>query len=266
MPYEEDRNLKSAQQQKTTTMLWLCNVLYLVLLYYVPFLAVSIFLVYAKKSRNLRSKDWFRKRLNILVIFRQILLFLLPLMFSLILDLILGTSFTIEQLPTLVALGLSITVFWVVELPLLTKVDIFVTFGVDDGNAIAEEDYVDKVVLDPEKENIVNTRVQNLGFTTLKNVAVEIYFGDGFEVVPSDDPKYTRLDFPRKFSRQKTHCGVVFAPSDNFQTIPPQEVFVFQNIVRTPKNMQKGMVTVYVFSENSWGMKEIKAPIEIKKK
>jgi hypothetical protein len=178
----------------------------------------------------------------------------------------------LKQFPALIALGLSIIIFWIVELPLLTKADISVTFGVDDGNAIAEEDYVSKIVLDPEKENIVNTRVQNLGFSTLKNAVVEIYFGDtGLDVVPCDDPRYSRLDFPKKFSIQKTHCGILFTPKHNFQTIPPQEVLVFQTIVRVLKNIQKGEVKIgkaeiQFSSENSWGIKKVKAPIEIGKK
>lgn len=186
-------------------------------------------------------------------------------MSSSIVDLVLGTSFTTAQLATLVALGLSITVFWIVELPLLTKAKIFITFGVDDGNAIDEKDYIDKIVLNPEKKNVINTRVQNLGSSTLKNATIAIYFGEGFEVVPCKDPKYTHLDFPKKFSIQKHKGGVVFSPNDNFQTISPLMTFVFQTIVRAPKNMQSGKVTIYFSSENSWGAKEITADIEIRK-
>jgi len=201
------------------------------------------------------------------VLFRQILVFLFPsiVAIALVEAQVLPIS-ALNQFPTLIALGLSIIIFWVVELPLLMKADIIVTFGVDDGNDIAEAGYINKIVLDVEKENIVNIRVHNLGFSTLKNAMIEIYFGDGFEVVPWDYKRYKRLDFNKKFSIQKTHCGVVFTPNDNFQTIPPQEILVFQTIMRKPKNMQKGEVTIQFSSENSWGLKKTKAPIEFVKK
>jgi len=85
--------------------------------------------------------------LNLLVLIRQTLLFLFPLWVAI---LAIGPNLALNQLPTLVALGLSIIVFWVVELPLLMQADIFVTFGVDDGNYIAEADCIDKIVLDAD--------------------------------------------------------------------------------------------------------------------
>jgi hypothetical protein len=105
-----------------------------------------------------------------------------------------------------------------------------------------------------------------LGFSTLKNALVVIYFGDGFDVLPSDDPEYKRLDFPRRFSIQKTNCGIKFTPNENFQTVPPQEVLVFQIKIRKSQKIQRREITIQFSSETSWGIKEIKAPIEITKK
>jgi hypothetical protein len=220
-----------------------------------------VILLLPQTRHALREEPWYKNNLNFFLLIRQILLFLFPLWAATV---TVGATWVSNQLLTLVALGLSIIIFWIVELPLLMKADILVTFGVDDGNAIAEDDYVSKIRLDPEKENIVNTRVQNLGFTTLKNALVEIYFGDtGLEVVPCDDPRYVGLDFPKRFSIQKTHCGILFTPKDNFQTIPPQEVMIFQTILRKPINTQKGEVIIQFSSESSWGLREIKALIEI---
>jgi hypothetical protein len=100
----------------------------------------------------------------------------------------------------------------------------------------------------------------------LKSALIEIYFGDGFEVVPCGDERYKGLDFFKSFSIQKTHCGVVFTPKDNFQTIPPQEMLIFQTVLRKPKNMQTSEVIIQFSSENSWGMRKVKVPIRVVKR
>lgn len=234
-------------------MAWPSWLLSLILSVYIALLFATVSLLSPWVRRLLRNERWYEDNLHIAVIFRQILLFLAPLAFS---TALLGIDFSSKQLLTLFVLGLSITVFWVVQLPMLTKANILVTFGVD------EREYAPKIVFN-EGEHLVNTRIHNLGFSTLKNSTVEIYFGDGFEVVPCSDPRYAGLDFAKRFTIQKVHSGILFAPNDNFQTLPPQEVFIFPCIIQVLKAKQKGRVTIQFFSENSWGMTVIKAPIEI---
>lgn len=240
--------------------------LVLILATYFEILGAFTYLLSSKTRRIFRKNRYYANHLNFFLLIRQILFFLFPLSLASAIALFTyDMNWVFGQFPTLIALGLSIIIFWIVELPLLTKADIFVDFGVDDGNAIPEDAYIDRILLDPEKDNIVNTRIQNLGFSTLKNALVVIYLGDGVDVVPCDDPEYNRLDFPKRFTIQKTHCGIKFTPKENFQTVPPQEVLVFQTKIRKPKNLQKGEVTIQFSSENSWGLREIKAPIEIVK-
>ena len=234
---------------------------------------LTFFAISNSRTRRYLRKQWwykvwfeqlFEKHLNKLVIFRQILLFLSPLCLGIpILVFATGASLVLNQLAALVALGLSLVIFWVVEVPLLTKADIIVTFGVDDGNYIPEDKYFDRLLLVAEKENIVNTRIHNKGFSTLKNGRIEIYFGDGFEVLPFEHPRYRNLDFPKKFSIMKANCGVIFSPMDNFQTLAPQEVFTFQTIVRPSRKIERDKVSVHFASENSWGVKEIISPMDV---
>ena len=232
----------------------------IILAAYIVMLISFIVLLWSKIRHAFRKKPWYRNQLNVFLLIRQILLFLFPLW---IVTVTIGATSALNQFPALIALGLSIIIFWIVELPLLTKADILVTFGVDDGNDIPEEEYSDKLILVAEKDNIVNTRIHNMGFSTLKNARIEIYFGDGFEVVPSEDARYCNLDFPKKFSVMKTNCGVIFSPMDSFQTLPPQEVFIFQTIVHPPRKLLRETVIVHFASENSWGLREIEAPIEM---
>jgi len=231
--------------------------------YIILFVSFTV-LLSSKIRRYFRKKPWYKYQLNIFLLIRQILFFLLPLWIATVIaTATIGATSALNQLPALIALGLSIIVFWVVELPLLMKADILVTFGVDDGNAIPERKYSDKLVLVAEEDNIVNTRIHNMGFSTLKNARIEIYFGDGFEVVPFADARYRNLDFTKKFSVMKTNCGVIFSPMDSFQTLPPQEVFIFQTIVHPPRKLLRETVIVHFASENSWGLREIEAPIEM---
>jgi hypothetical protein len=135
--------------------------LYALEIVYFPLILIFTTLLLPRTRRSLRKSQWYENKLNLLVLIRQILLFLFPLSIATVIS----PVWSLNQLPTLVALGLSIIVFWVVELPLLTKANILITFGVDDGNAIREEDYRNEIVLDVDRENVVNTRVHNLGFS-----------------------------------------------------------------------------------------------------
>jgi len=154
------------------------------------FITFSFFfgLLLPQVRRALRKEPWYDKSLNYFLLTRQILFFLFPLWAAAI---IVGLNGVLNQLLTLVALGLSITIFWVIEFPLLMKPDILVTFGVDEGNAqgdaIPEGKFIEKLVLSSEKDNIVNTRIRNMGFSTLKNSRIAIYFGDGFEAASHED-------------------------------------------------------------------------------
>lgn len=231
--------------------------------YITMFISFTVLLC-PKVRHDFRNKPRYKNHLNIFLLIRQVLFFLFPLWIATVIATVtVGATSALNQLPALIALGLSIIIFWIVELPLLTKADILVTFGVDDGNYIPEEEYSDRLMLVAEKDSIVNTRIHNMGFSTLKNARIEIYFGNGFEVVPSEDTRYCNLDFPKKFSIMKNNCGVIFSPMDSFQTIPPQEVFIFQTIVRPPRRLERKTIIVHFASENSWGLREIKAPIEI---
>jgi hypothetical protein len=105
-----------------------------------------------------------------------------------------------------------------------------------------------------------------LGFTTLKNAVFLIYFGEGFEIVPYDDARYVQLDFSKHFSVQKGNCGVAFMPThNNYQSLPPQEWFLFPVIIKSPKSQVRPNVEIQVYSENSWGLTKYQALIHITK-
>lgn len=203
---------------------------------------------YKKKVARL-----YEKYLHFLVIIRQVLLFLIPIGILSITDF----SIASEYSPSLILLGLSFVVFVSIQLPLLMKAHILVTFVIDD------KVYNSTISFKSGKETLVEARVYNLGFSTYKNFTVIFYFGRDFKIVPYDDQKYHDLDFKKKFGIQKIHGGAFFSPKDNSLTIPPQEVFIFPIYVKVPKKEKEGKIHIEFFSESSWGMTMIYKQVNV---
>jgi hypothetical protein len=209
-----------------------------------------------KSERVLRAANNYEQNVHLLVIGRQILLFFLPFCVAL---LIFGVDTTKQQLTSLFVLGLSIEVFWVAYLPVLTRARLYIDFGVDE-----LKDMKPEMTLNADSEYTIYTRIYNLGFSTLKNAVVLIYFGSGFGVVPFDDARYKQLDFSKFFSVQKVDYGVAFTPThDNYQNLPPQEWFLFPLIIKTPKSPVSRNAEIQVYSENSWGLSKYPFLIQI---
>lgn len=242
-------------------MMWLYMLMIYFIGVYFAFLIILIFLLSPKTRRKLKDKNDYESNLHSFVLFRQILLFLLPLMLSIA---IFGVSFTYDQLLPLIVLGLSINVFWVIQLPLLTKAQLAIDFSVDQIN-----DFDSGITLTPKTKQTIYTRIYNLGFSTLKNATVLIYFGDQFEkskcrIIPSDTEEYNKKEFKKCFRIQKAHAGVSFTPTENFLTMPPQEWFIFPVIVEISECELDSKVVVQFYSENSWGVTQYRAPIKTK--
>ena len=222
---------------------------------YFIFLWQSIYFLLPPIRNALRTERRYEKNLHYIVIMRQILLFFAPTaVFASI-----SIQTTLEQLTALFALGLSIDVFWVAVFPQLTKAQLFIDFRVDNSG-----DFKPKIVLDANTEHLVETRIYNLGFSTLKSAMVLVYFGNSFEILPFSDHRYTELDFKKEFTIQKENQGVLFVPSKNYQTIPPQEWFLFPVIIKSPNAKQNRQVTFQLASENSWGLTEQHFTVQIK--
>jgi hypothetical protein len=198
----------------------------------------------------------YEKHLHLLVILRQVLLFLAPIGFFSVIDF----SIVLEYFLGLVLLGLSLVVFVSIQLPLLMKAHVLATFKIGD------DVYNSTILFESGKETLVEARIYNLGYITYKNFAVVFYFGPDFEIVPYDNEKYCDLDFEKKFGVQKKHGGAFFSPKDISLTIPPQEVFIFPIYVKVPKEKKQGRVHIEFYSENSWGMTNIFKPLIVNKK
>lgn len=227
--------------------------------FYFILILILAFILSPKRRRYLKRKSGYEDNLHILVISRQILLFFLPLMLSIT---FLGVPFTLEQLLPLLVLGLSINIFWIIQLPLLTKAHLLIDFGVDQIN-----DFDSNITLTPKTKHVIYIRIYNLGFSTLKNGTVLVYFGDQFEkskcyIIPSNNEEYDKLEFKKCFSIQKAHAGVSFSPKENFLTMPPQEWFVFPVIVEISDCELDSKVEVQFYSENSWGVTKYHALIK----
>ena len=199
---------------------------------------------------------FYEKHLHFLVIARQMLLFFAPTASSIVL---LGYDKTSEFFASLVLLGLSLIVFASIQLPLLMKAHLLVTFEVDD------KVYDSTVAFFAGKETYMAARVYNLGYSTYKNSTLIFYFGKDFEIIPLNDPKYADLDFKKKFDVQKRHGGAVFTSKDNFLTIPPQEVFIFPMRIRVPKEeTEDHLIEILFHSESTWGMNRIWKKLTLK--
>ena len=187
------------------------------ILYFVVLLQVIYFL--SPQTRRIQRVDpKYESNLHYVIICRQIMLFLSPFF---IVYYFWRQSLALEFFVGLIALGLTINIFWVVQVPQLTKANLYIDFSVDCINK-----FKPKLWLKPDTEYTIYTRVYNLGFHTLKNALVLKYFKKGFEVIP-DGEKYEDVDFHKEFSVQKCNYGASFPPNKNYQTIPPQEWFIF---------------------------------------
>lgn len=223
---------------------------------YFAFLGTSIGLLLPPVRNAARSRRLYEKNLHFVVIMRQILLFFAPTAFSVV---IFDAPTVAQQLTALFALGLSIVVFWAAVFPQLTKAQFFVDFRVDNVG-----EFKPQIVLSAKTEHLIVTRIYNMGFGTLKNAMVLLYFGHDFEIVPFKDSKYRELDFEKEFTIQKENCGALFTPKTNYQTIPPQEWFLFPVIVKAPNASQSCQITLQFASENSWGLTERHIAVQIK--
>lgn len=193
--------------------------------------------------------------LHSFVIVRQILLFLFPTAILMALSALLATK--LEHLFSSFILGLSILIFVSMQLPLLMKAHVLVTFQIEPGRGGSEID------VESGKTTRIELGIRNLGYGTYKNSTVIFYLGSDFEIVPYDNSLYKDLDFKKKISIQKRHGGVLFNPKDKFLSIPPQEIFVFPVWVKVPNKKAEREATIYFFSENTWGMVVIKRQVRI---
>lgn len=221
---------------------------------YFNFLILLLIILSSKARLWLKNDARYEDNLHILVLFRQILVFIFPVMLCWV---IFGNEFVISQLTSLFVLGLSINVFWLIQLPLMTKAKLYIDFSVDD-----IKDFKKTINLKTDTEHVIYTRIYNLGFHTLKNALILIYFKEGFEIVPYNDPKYDDLDFKKIFTVQKCNYGAAFSPHQNFQTLPPKEWFLFPLIVKTPKRNLDREIEIQLHSENSWGLTKYPAKVE----
>ena len=146
-------------------------------------------------------------------------------------------------------------------MPLLTKAHFEIDFRVDNA-----KDFSPKLTIEANTEQIIQTRIYNLGFSTLKNASIVIYFGKKFEILPFSDAKYIDIDFKKEFTVQKESGGAIFRPNKNFQTILPQMWLTFPVVVKVPNFEAPSKVIILVSSENSWGLTRYMAPLIITKK
>ena len=214
-----------------------------------------------------KANGFFEEKLHMFFWVRQILFLFFPLILSLV---ILGFFKSGEQLLSilsdhflsLIVLGLSVNVFWIIQLPLVSKANLVVDFSVDKIGDFDE----DEITLTTDTKHVVYTRIYNAGYSNLKNCVILLYFQKGVEIIPSDESEYENYDFVKKFSVQKGQCGVLFDPLKNFQTIPPQEWFLFPVILRTQKSELEQYITLLFNSESSWGQTKHEAKMKINKK
>ena len=206
---------------------------------------------YRKKEYNKR-KSRFEEKIHTFFWVRQLLFLFFPLMLSI---LVLGFFKSGEQLLailsdhllSMIVLGLSVNVFWIIQLPLVTKANLVIDFSVDKIGDFNEN----KITLTADSKHVVYTRIYNAGYSILKNCVILIYFEKNVEIIPSAHPTYDQYDFVKQFNIQKGQCGVLFDPLKNFQTVPPQEWFVFPVVLKTSKNEDEQDITVLFNSESS---------------
>jgi len=190
----------------------------------------------------------YETQLHNLVLTRQVLSFLLPTAFLVVL--LPPASLEPEHFLGSFVFGLSILIFMSMQLPSLMKAQLHIAFRIDGK-------YARTIKLESGRTHKVECEILNLGFHTYKNFTIKFYYGKKFKIVPSDYRGYKDLDFKKQFSIQKRLGGVMFTPKDNFLTIPPQEVYIFPMYVTAPKEKGEYKLKILFNAENTWGMNEI---------
>ena len=104
---------------------------------YFAIFGASFILLFPLVRRFLSDNKKYERNLHYIVITRQVCIFLMPLMFALA---FIGSSFAFGQLTPLILLGLSINVFWFLQMPQLTLAHIEVDYSVDTLNCFNKRD------------------------------------------------------------------------------------------------------------------------------
>jgi hypothetical protein len=250
---------------------WIFPDFFLVILLFI-WLLFFFFLSRPIRKRLIEISSKYEKYLHIIVISRLALLFFTPIMFWLA---VFGFASTVNQLLSLVVIGGSIVAFWIVELPLLLRASIDVTFAtqisreINLNNEICRKKFLSEPTFEPAKAQFVVVRVFNLGFHTYENFTVTVYFGKDFEIISANDDKhgsrYDEMDFQKPFALQRAYGGVRFTPSDeNWMSIPPQGAYLFPILIIPPRDAPNdAMITTEFPSDNCWGITRIRNPYKI---
>jgi hypothetical protein len=224
----------------------------------------------------------YQKFLGSVYIVRFLLLLLLPLAIGIVIAPFSGfISINQDLIINALVVGLTLVTFSVVELPSLTKPHVFMSIIEDcanypncqlrkngkDSKCKFQEDInckvrENKAFLKIGQPKILNFRLQNLGFHSLKNCVICISFPREVVQIQAISKKI-QLDFFKNYEIQKRNNAVKISPQDNFMSISPADCFVIPvkvALIRLPKKNET--ISVEISSETTWSTNFFELPIQ----
>ena len=180
---------------------------------------------------------WYEDNLHKLYLTRLALTFLLPIA----LGILLFSNTNQDFLLNLLLIGIALLTFSFIELPVLTKANLFLS-QIEDCigqlNCIykegisckAKEEYL---LMQPGDERVVMFRLQNLSLHSLKNCVFWFNIPKNFEVLAINPPD--KIDFYKPYSIQKRNNTCMFTFENGF-SISPNDCAVFPIKLKLIKN------------------------------
>ncbi len=209
-----------------------------------------------KYGRLRKIGNYYEKHLHKLYLIRLLCTFLAPVA----LGVLLYSNTNQDFLLNLILIGFALLTFSFIELPALTRANIFISqiencngnlkcIYKENNSCKARESYV---YLNLQEERVFMFRLQNLSLHTLKNCKVWFTFPNNFEIKEVDKNE----DFYKHFILQRRNNACFFPSHEGF-TISPSDCFVFPiNLKLLKKGEKTDKVYVQFSCDTTWGTSE----------
>lgn len=220
--------------------------------------------LYFKRKKGILNSigRWYERSLRYLYVLRFISLFLLPTALAVAIRIDIQ-----ENLLNLIAIGFAMTTFSAIELPSLTKPNVFISVLPEDNKEITSitecEEIEMQVAAKTGVQRNVMFRIANLCLHTLKDCTFIFNFPKDFALVPYDNPTYEDLDFKKQFSIQKRNNACIFTPKDSYTTFSPVDCLIFPIVAKLEGNSQEKLeIGIEISSQSTWGSKIYHFPVK----
>lgn len=168
-------------------------------------------------------------------------------------DNIFEKDFLQKNVTSLFILGITLIVFFYIQVPTMRKPSIYVTALKSLGGEFERRPHP-TLCLRSGAEELILFDISNLGINFYKNCCVWFSFPKDFELIGYNEKTYGQIDFKKGFVIQKRNTAAIFSPDKNYQSIAPTNELAFPIKVKTPREKTENKeVMISVQCENRFG-------------